>query len=452
MSLALLIALLQTAAPPVADAEALAAKGDAETLFLQYGSVKSADYPEPERLRLAAALLKAAKATRQDPFVAVSLAGRAAALNESPEALVLLAEVEIDLDQRESAALHLDRALELDPKRGATLLARAELAAKEQDFALAASLFGRAQQAGVKGLKPKIAKAQAEADKKSQAVVELKETEQRIQTKVAAAAKSATRDWMRQLTQEEEEESERRRLAPDGVRKQEIRNFAFTYSTGKRSAGQIYEFEKKVERLLEKTYDFVADKLGYKLEKRTNVVLMSRQEYMAAHAGTPQISAGGYWDGQKIVINGGSTLDERFAEVMVHEFTHAVVSALTEHGDMRVPRWVNEGLAENMRMSANGQNGRVSEGGRRALAELKKREVLPKLAELDAMFVSMGNGVEVAYLLAGVAAEVMVDKRGYSSYVDMLREMRRSTKPLEVVESYYSDLERLESDIVDAID
>ena len=47
--------------------------------------------------------------------------------------------------------------------------------------------------------------------------------------------------------------------------------------------------------------------------------------------------AGGYWNGREIVVNGGEDIDEVFAETMVHEFTHAVVSDLSGNA---APRWM----------------------------------------------------------------------------------------------------------------
>ena len=451
MSLALLLALLQAAAPPVAEAETLAAKGDGETLFLQYGSVKPGDYGDEDRARLARALLKAARASSKDPFIAIALAGRSVDLDESAAGLVLLAGFEVDLDQRASAAKHLDRALELDPRGVPALLARAELAAKERDFALAVTLYEQAKARGAKGARQKLAEAKAALEEKQKSVTDLKQTEAEIQTRVAQAARGATRDWMKQILEEEAADAERRRLAPDGVRTNEIRNFVFTYSLGKRNARQTNDFESKVERLLEKTYDFVCGELRHKVERRTEVQLLSFQEYQAAYGGTPQAGAAGFWDGQKIVINGGSTVDERFAEVMVHEFTHTVVTDLAGHG--RVPRWVNEGIAENMRLKASGGDGRPSEGELALLTAHHKQGRLPKLgAELDAKLLAMGSEVHVGYVMSALAAKVMIDKRGYTTYVDMMRAMGKTPRPLSLVEKYIAPLDRLTQDVIDEID
>ena len=142
----LLLALF--AAAPVEEAEALAEKKDAEQLFLKFASARPGDYSEPERARLAAALLKAASGARRDPMIAIALAERAALLDKTAEALALLGQIEVDLDQRSAAARHLDEAIALKAGHVPALVARAELAMKEQDFAVAVDRYQKAKAAG----------------------------------------------------------------------------------------------------------------------------------------------------------------------------------------------------------------------------------------------------------------------------------------------------------------
>ncbi|MGC4113090.1 MAG: hypothetical protein QM765_00105 [Myxococcales bacterium] len=225
-------------------------------------------------------------------------------------------------------------------------------------------------------------------------------------------------------------------------------HFVFTYSAGNAKTSDMFAFESKVEKLLDKTYDFVSDQLGYKRAVRTNVVLMTRAEFARRHAGSPQARAAGYWNGHEIVINGGSMIDERFVQVMVHEFTHAVVADLAGHGNP--PRWFNEGLAENMRLSAIGMKGKISERERDTLLFLKKSGRLPSVAQLDSTFIQLGPGSEVAYFLAAHAAAILVERRGYTRYVDTLREMKRSN-PEEAFERNYMRVEELDKLIAESL-
>lgn len=442
-----LLALTLTAAPPASRAEALAAKNDAETLFLEFGAVKPDDYPEPERKKVAKALLKGAESSRKDPMIAVGLAEKAVALDKTPQGLALLGAIEVDLNQRGAAAEHLEQAIALKPDFVQALMDRAELAMKEDDFAVAADLYEKAQKAGAKNAKPLLAKARQAADAKTKAVEDLKTTEQNIKVRVADAARNATRDWLRQIIADDHEASEKRRLAPDGVRQQEMANFVFTYSTGSKKTGDMFAFENKVEKLLEKTYDFVSDKLAYKRPTKTPVILMTREEFAAKHAGTPQERAAGYWNGKEIVINGGADVNENFAQVMVHEFTHAVVTDLAGHG---APIWMNEGLAENMRLHAMGLKGKVEEGARMQLSLLKKQGQLPSLGQLQPIFAGMGPEVGVAYALAAFAADLLVDKRGHNEYVDTLREMKRG-RPDQILAKHYKALAEIDKEVQDAL-
>jgi tetratricopeptide (TPR) repeat protein len=444
---AALVALALSAAPEVSKAEALAAKGDAEALFLQFGDVRPADYPQPQRTALAQALLKGAESARNDPMVAVALAEKGAQLDRTPQALVLLASVEVDLDQRGAAASHLDEAVSLNADFAPALVARAELAMKENDFVVAIEMYERAQKAGAKGVKVPLAKAREARAAKEKAVDHLKKTELEIKTRVADAAKNATRDWLRQIVSDDADNDEKRRLAPDGVRRKEMANFVFTYSTGSKKTQDMFAFEGKVEKLLEKTYDFVTEKLGVKRSGRTLVVLMTREEFSAKHAGTPLARAGGYWDGRQIVINGGSAIDEGFAQVMVHEFTHAVVSDLVGHA---IPKWMNEGLAENMRLSAIGLDGKLEERSRAMLSAMKEQQRIPSLNDLDPQFAAMAAGVEAAYALSALAVKLLVDRRGHAEYVEALRELK-SRSPAQVVEQHYMPITQLDKTIHDTL-
>ena len=397
---------------------------------------------------MAKALVKAAEAARKDAMIAVGLAEKAVQLDKTAPALTLLGQIEVDLGQRAAAAGHLDDALALKADHVPALLARAELAMKEDDFAVAADRYEQAATAGNKAAKPLAAKAREAAAAKSKAVDDLKRTEAEIKVRVADAAKNATRDWVKQITQQEEDAAERHRLAPEGTRRQEMANFVFSYSAGSKRAGDMFAFESKVEKLLEKTYDFVADKLGYKRPGRTQVVLLTREEYQAKHAGTPQERAGGYWDGKQIVVNGGATVDERFAQVMVHEFTHAVVTDLAGHGN--APIWMNEGLAENMRLSAIGFDGKIEERARQSLVAAKRQGKLPSLADLDPLFHEMAADVDIAYALSAAAVKVLVDKRGYTEYLDALREMK-GHRPMPIVERHFMPVSELDKTVQDSL-
>jgi tetratricopeptide (TPR) repeat protein len=446
-----LLSLVVTGAPSVAQAEALAAKADGETLFLQFGALKPDDCPAPDRARLARALLKGAAASRKDPVIALGLAERALLFARNPEGLLLLAQIEIDLGQRSGAAGHLDEALAQRPNDLGALEARASLADAEHEPKLAVELYERAVAAGGKAdLKARLEKARKALAVDRAAVDDLKTTEASIKRRVAEGARNAARSWIALLDAEHERNAERRRMAPDGVRQAEVRNFTFSYSAGNQDSRQMHAFEDRLEQLLEKTYDFVAEKLGHRVEKRTEVLLLTHPEFLARFGGTPTERAAGFWNGKQIVINGGSVIDERFARVLVHEFTHTAVHDIARgRGD--VPRWLNEGLAVNIELCAAGLNGKPEPHDRMLLGQLAKSGRLPGVSELDQSLVAFGEGVQISYLVAGELVRLLVDQRGYATFVDMLRDLGKGRPAKEIVERHFEPLEKLEQRLRDEL-
>lgn len=432
---ALLLSTLLAAAP-VADAEKLAQKKDAEGLFLQFGSANPDDYSEADRRKLSAALVKGARAARNDPFIALGLLQRAVLLHKTPVALTLLGQLELETEQRAAAARHLDEALALNPKSVDALLTRAFLAELENEHLLATELYERAVKAGAKGeARKRLARAKKAHAEQEKALAELKQTEQRIESQVKLAAKNATREWIDQIRLEDEIDTERRRMAPGGVRKQELAHFTFTYAVGKDHPAELREFERKLVKLLEKTYDFVTQKLNHRVRNKTTVVLMSREEYAKKHAGHPMQNAAGYWDGQQIVINGGKDLNVDFAGTMVHEYVHTVMSDVAGHGVL--PRWLNEGIAENVRLAAQGLDLQPEPHVTRLLAQMKKSGNLPPLAALDQHLAGMGPDVGISYAVACAAVRHLLKRKGYPAFMQMVKAAGRRP-PEKLIEDHFS--------------
>ncbi len=435
----LLSALLSSsiAAAPVSEAEKLAAKKDAEGLFLQFGSASPDDYEEADRKKLSAALVQGARAAKKDTFIALGLLQRAVLLDKSAEALTLLGQLELETDQPAAAAKHLDEALALDPKNHDALLARAFLAERENDNRVAVDHYQRALDAGAKGdTKKRLARVQKALAEQEKALAELKQTEERIETQVKLAAKNATRDWIDQIRLEDDLDTERRRMAPGGVRKQELAHFTFTYAVGKDHPAELREFERKLVKLLDKTYDFVTDKLNHQVRGKTPVVLMSREEYAKKHAGHPMMNAAGYWDGRQIVINGGKDFNVDFAGTMVHEFTHTVMSDVAGHGAL--PRWLNEGIAENVRLAAQGSDLQQEPHVVRYLAQLKKSGSLPSLASLDQSIAGMGEDAGIAYAVACAAVKTLLKKKGYPAFMQLAKAASGRRDPAKLIEDHFS--------------
>ena len=132
-ALPLTLALL-AAAPPASRASALAAKKDADALLLEFRDVTRADYSDADARRVATALSRGAKASK-DANAALALAGKAVQLEPNAERYAQLAELELAQDLRREARNHLEIALGLDVACLSALRLRADLAREEHDVA-----------------------------------------------------------------------------------------------------------------------------------------------------------------------------------------------------------------------------------------------------------------------------------------------------------------------------
>ncbi len=406
-------------------ARALVARGDAEALFLQYGALSPEGLSAEERRLLAAELVKGAGIARGDAFVAHGLLSRALALHESAGVLVFLAQVEVELEQKGGAIEHLDRALQLDARNPKALMARGELAFGDGDYAAAIAFFERAQKLRTPGARAWIEKSKKARDDDEKAQAVFQQSEQEIQERLETARRAAVRDWLTQIYEEEKREAR----APGGVRKQETQQFAYAYTAGRKTQGELNQFERRIGRLLDKAYAHVSGMLGHKLPKKIPVLLMTPQEYMAKFAGQPMARAGAFWNGHQIVVNGQTEVDARFAEVMVHELTHAFVQDIVGQR-AAIPRWANEGLAEYVENSVSRKGDVFPRERWMFLKQLKKRGPLPGLNELDFMFAQMTDNVQIAYVLSSYAVHLLIKQKGIRAYVDMLKEMRTLRNPL----------------------
>ena len=426
-----LIGLLEVSSPaapsspsPVEGARALVQRADTEALFLQYGSLSPEGLSREERALVAAELLKGARLAGGDAFIAHGLLGRALILREDVETLIELARVEVELQQKGGAIEHLERALALDAKNARALMARGDLAFGDGDLAGALSFFERAQRQRARGARAaieRVKKREAE-EQRRQALFQKSEAE--IQERLETARREAVRDWLTQIYEEEKREAS----APGGVRKQETQQFAYAYTAGRQTQGEMNQFERRIGRLLDKAYAHVSRALAHRLAHKIPVLLMTREEYAAKFASQPVARAGAFWNGQHIVVNGQTEVDERFAEVMVHELTHAFVQDLIGQR-AAIPRWANEGLAEYMENSVSRQGGGFPRERWMFLKQLKKRGRLPPLGELDFMFAQMTADVQIAYVLSSYAVHLLIESKGLRAYVEALREMRMLRNP-----------------------
>jgi tetratricopeptide (TPR) repeat protein len=169
-----------------------------------------------------------------------------------------------------------------------------------------------------------------------------------------------------------------------------------------------YEGREKIEagrivlRVLEDAYGVVGRALSYYPDREIQVILYSGQQFQEV-TDAPGWS-GGIFDGKIRMPVGG--IEEETAglkRLLYHEYTHAVVHAIT----LRVPTWLNEGLAQYF-------EGREIDGRERELLrKIARAGKLPSLANLEGSFMGLSGGqAEHAYLFSLSAVQYMVDSFG----------------------------------------
>ncbi len=169
-----------------------------------------------------------------------------------------------------------------------------------------------------------------------------------------------------------------------------------------------YEGREKIEagrivlRILEDAYGEVGRALSYYPDQEIQVILYSGEQF---HEVTDAPGwSGGVYDGKiRIPIGGIEKETPGLRRILVHEYTHSVVRAITP----RCPSWLNEGLAQYF-------EGREIDGQRLALLkQLARAGKLPSLTSLEGSFNGLGpQQAAFAYLFSLSAVRYMADSFG----------------------------------------
>lgn len=181
-----------------------------------------------------------------------------------------------------------------------------------------------------------------------------------------------------------------------------------------------YEGREKIEagriilRILEDAYGEVGRALSYYPDQEIAVILYSSQQFQDV-TNAPGWS-GGIYDGKiRIPIGGIEKETQGLRRLLYHEYTHAVVRAITPR---RVPTWLNEGLAQYF-------EGREADSRQKEmLRQLVQAGKVPALAELEGSFLGLsGPQASYAYLISLSAVRHMVDRYGMYRVKMVLEEM-----------------------------
>jgi tetratricopeptide (TPR) repeat protein len=180
-----------------------------------------------------------------------------------------------------------------------------------------------------------------------------------------------------------------------------------------------YEGREKIEtgrivlRILEEAYGAVGRALSYYPDHEIQVILYSGQQYQEV-TDAPGWS-GGIYDGKiRIPIGGIEQETPGLRSLLYHEYTHAVVRAITP----RCPTWLNEGLAQYF------EGREISGGQREALRRLAAADKLPPLSGLEGSFMGLtGNQAMYAYLFSLSSVRYMIDSFGMYRVKSVLDEL-----------------------------
>jgi hypothetical protein len=210
-----------------------------------------------------------------------------------------------------------------------------------------------------------------------------------------------------------------------------------------RSSGRR-QFQREVLDVLESAYDRVASKLGLRPRSKVRAVIYDPNVFDSRFSGRFSFPTVGFYD-RVIHIRGADRVDNRLAQTLHHEYTHAALAAASP--SYRVPGWVNEGLAEWFEALAMGKRG-LSHGQLARLVSAQRVGAVPGLRDLQApSFAGLDPApAELAYLKSYAAIEHLERRHGdraLGKFVDELLRTRSVNRALE--RAFRLDLAELEA-------
>lgn len=167
---------------------------------------------------------------------------------------------------------------------------------------------------------------------------------------------------------------------------------------------------RRAVELLEGAYRRVGESLAFYPGRTIDVVLYTAQQFRDVTRTSEW--AGGLFDGRiRVPVRGALDRLDELERVLTHEYVHALIAGVSGRD---LPAWVNEGLAV------------VSESGgladaQRVVASAVKR---PALRELHDGFGDLPlTQAGLAYAESAVAVRTLLDLRGPSALVTLLRDV-----------------------------
>lgn len=402
-----LLSLILTAAPTVAEAEAMAAKKQWDELYLAWAAVKPDAVPAGEKARLAKALAKGCAALLpSDAVMAQSLGEKAIAFANDADAMLCAAKGAVKNEQRSEAEGVLRTGRKQFPTDDRFALELGRMLLSEND---SANALKELQSIGPKSkvkkeAAPLLKKAQAMEAQAGSARAEVRAVEKQVNKTEVAAAGGSGAAYGSSSSYESGVDDEGRRTRGNSY-------FRFRYFNGQRDFGQRADYEGRVQGALEEARTSANRLLGVARQSPTDVILYSKSEFTMHHGAQAARSIAGFYSENAIRMNDTAEITPRNQAVLVHEYVHAVLDEVSHFHDERVPVWMNEGLATWVEWRYMGDDGPPPV----VQAELRADAQQGGLPSLRAMakqaLVTMGNP-GLAYHLSGAAVHLLLKTGG----------------------------------------
>ncbi|MHA7836405.1 MAG: peptidase MA family metallohydrolase, partial [bacterium] len=204
-------------------------------------------------------------------------------------------------------------------------------------------------------------------------------------------------------------------------------------------------FEQEVLGVLESAYDRLDDLLGLRPERKLVVYLWDPELFDQRYAGLFRFPAAGFYGGA-IHVRAGRSVSSQLVAVLHHELVHAAFDS--EAPRVRLPAWMNEGIAEWFEARALGRRD-LSHGQRLALVRAGRAGALLPLSALS--MPSLGGlepqAAALAYLQSYGFVQHLVSEHGERKLEAFWSAVLRSGSLARGARrAYRSDLEELEAD------
>ncbi len=211
--------------------------------------------------------------------------------------------------------------------------------------------------------------------------------------------------WERALEIDPTDEALKARLARIQREDRTEKNFnreATSHFSIKYEGRERTETGRIVLRILEDAYSDVGRQLSFYPDQEIAVILYSGQQFQEV-TDAPGWSSG-IFDGKiRLPIGGVERETPGLRRLLYHEYTHAVVRAITP----RVPVWLNEGLAQHF------EGRQVDARSREFLRGLARSGKMPSLRSLEGSFLGLsGDQANAAYLISLSAVKYLGDQFG----------------------------------------